>query len=253
MRNIKLTLEYDGADFCGFAPQIAKRSVRGEIEKALFKLYKTHIKVIGASRTDAGVHALCQSVNFAVKQNIPIDKIPTALNSCLPDDIRILSAKIVSKNFNARFSAKSKEYEYLIYNGKDLPVHIRKIVWQVRRKLKFSAMRKAAKFLVGKRDFSSFATSGGSAKTFSRNLKKVEIRKSKIIIWKGSRFEVLCFKIKGDGFLYRMVRNMVGTLVDVGLGKISPQKVKEILNLKNRKFAGRCAPPQGLCLTKVNY
>jgi len=248
VRNLKLTLQYDGTDFSGFAAQPKKRTVRQELEKTLLKLFKKPVKFYAASRTDAGVHALGQVINFKSKIKIPKSKLPYVLNNLLPEDIRIIKAEIVPPKFSARFSAKSKEYEYLIFNGRDLPVHLRKLVWQVKFPLKLSAMRRAAKALIGRHDFSSFCAAGAREGSKVRTIYKIAIRKM-------NRYGIgmISLQIIGNGFLYRMVRNMVGTLVEVGAGRIEPDKVAEILKAKDRRKAGRCAPPQGLCLIRVNY
>ncbi len=253
MRNIKLILQYDGTNFCGLELQPRKRSVRGEIEKALYKVFKAHIKIVSASRTDAGVHALGQVVNFRAKSSIPTSRIVAALNSCLPEDIRIIKAEAKTEDFNARYAARSKEYEYLIYNGQILPPHCRRFVWQVKPKLDLTAMRKGAKILVGKHDFSSFCAARSDDKDFVRTITKLEIRNSKLEIWTGSKVQVVSIRVIGNGFLYKMVRNMVGTLVEVGLDKRKISDVRKILNARNRRLAGRTAPAQGLCLIRINY
>jgi len=208
---------------------------------------------MNTSRTDAGVHALCQLVNFRIKNSIPTSRIAAALNSCLPEEIRIIKAEAKAKGFHARYSPKTKEYEYLIYNGKILPPFFRKFVWHVKLKLDLAAMRKAAKILRGKHDFSSFCASGSDDKNFVRTIKKLEIRNSKLEIWAGSKVPVVSIRVIGNGFLYKMVRNMVGTLVEVGLGKLNSADVKNILHRKDRRSAGRTAPAHGLCLVQVNY
>lgn len=251
MRNIKLTLQYDGSNFAGLELQPGKKTIRGEIEKALFKLFKTRIKIISASRTDSGVHALSQVVNFRLKHSIPLSKIAAALNSCLPKEIRVMKAE--GKKLHARYDAKSKEYEYLIYNGQILPPFYRKLVWQVKPVLNLAAMRKAAMILVGKHDFSSFCAAKSDDKDFIRKIKRITVRNRELIIWRGSKFKVVSISVKGTGFLYKMVRNMVGTLVEVGLGKLSLTDVKRILRSKDRRLAGRTAPAHGLCLVRVNY
>jgi len=253
VRNIKLTLAYDGTNFCGFELQPHKRSIRGEIEKALFKVFRTHPKIINASRTDAGVHALSQVINFKLKSSIPTSKIAKALNSCLPEEIRVIKAQEQAQGFHARYSPKTKQYEYLIFNGQNLPPFYRKLVWQVKPKLDLAAMRKAAKILQGKHDFSSFCASGSDDKNFVRTMHKISIRKRNINIWDSCQLSTVGCKFEGNGFLYKMVRNMVGTLVEVGLGKRKPRDVKQILYAKDRKKAGRTAPAQGLCLINVNY
>lgn len=264
VRNIKLTLQYDGTNFCGFELQPGKRSIRGEIEKALFKLFKTHIKIISASRTDAGVHALEQVVNFYLEHPIPTSKILAALNSVLPEEIKVKNVKRVKTGFNARYHAKYKEYEYLIFNGRSLPPFYRKFVWHVKPKLDLAAMRKAARILRGKHDFSSFCTrlrfssyggeaAGSDDKNFVRTMYKITIRKRRIGLWDGCKLEVVSCKFVGDGFLYRMVRNMVGTLVEVGLGKLPPEEIRKILAARDRRLAGRTAPASGLCLVRLGY
>ena len=156
MGNIRLTLQYDGSGFSGYELQPGKRTIRAEIEAALQKLFQEKTKLISASRTDAGVHALGQVVNFSLQNDIQPDKIVPALNSVLPEDIRVITAEAVRPEFNARFAAKKKEYEYLIFNGRECPPHLRGITWLVKPKLDLGAMRQAAKYLVGKQDFASF-------------------------------------------------------------------------------------------------
>lgn len=253
MRNIKLTLQYDGTDFSGLELQPGEKTIRGELEKALHKLFKTHIKIISASRTDSGVHALHQVVCFRLGNKIPTSKITAALNSCLPDGIKIIKAEEVNDAFHARYGAKSKEYEYLIFNGDILPPVLNSLAWQVKYKLDLAAMRKAAKILKGKHDFKSFCASRSDDKDFVRTMYAISIRKRKIKIWNGEEIPVIACRVRGNGFLYKMVRNMVGTLVEVGLGRINLKDVRKILRGKDRKLAGRTAPAHGLCLVRVNY
>lgn len=253
MPNYKLTFQYDGSDFSGYEIQPGKRTVRGEAEKALHKIFKQPIKIYASSRTDAGVHALGNVISFTTKLKIPPANLQKALNTVLPGDLRVCSLKLVVGSFNARFDAKAKTYEYLIYNGEVLPPHLRKIAWQVKPKLNLAAMKKAAKYLVGEHDFSSFCAAGGDDNNFIRILHSLGIRHLSLGIWSNHKTSVISFKFTGNGFLYKMVRNLVGTLVDVGLGKIKPEAVKEILTAKNRRLAGRTAPAQGLCLVRVKY
>lgn len=253
MRNIKLTLQYQGTNFSGLELQPGKKTIRGEIEKALFKLFRTRIKVITASRTDSGVHALSQVVSFRLKHSIPAARITAALNSCLPEEIRIVKAQEEAQGFHARYSPKTKEYEYLIFNGEHLPPFYRKFVWHVKPKLNLLVMRKAAKILKGTHDYSSFCASLSDDKNFVRNMYKILIRKRKIKIWDSCELDVVGCKFKGNGFLYKMVRNMVGTLVEVGLGKRKLSDVRDILHARDRKKAGRTAPAHGLCLVRIKY
>lgn len=175
------------------------------------------------------------------------------MNSILPDEIRVLKAEEKRVSFNSRFDSKSKEYEYMIYNGDILPPVLRNLTWHIKPKLDLSAMRKAAKFFIGKHDFSSFCASGGDDKDFVRIIHSFVIRNSSFVIWGDSKFKVIKIRIAGNGFLYKMVRNIVGTLVDVGLGKLKAEDVRRILEAKDRRRAGRTAPARGLCLVKVNY
>jgi tRNA pseudouridine38-40 synthase len=159
----------------------------------------------------------------------------------------------VRKDFSARFDAKSKEYEYLIYNGAIMPPNLCRIAWHVKPRLDLAAMKKAARFLVGKHDFSSFCAAGGDDKDFVRIIHQLVISHSSLVIWGSEKIKVIRIRMTGNGFLYKMVRNMVGTLVEVGLGKKSISDVKKILGAKDRKLAGGTAPAQGLCLIRVDY
>ena len=238
MGNFKLIVQYDGLDFAGFELQPGKRTVRAELEKALFSLFNHKVKLINSSRTDAGVHAIHLVVNFKVETKIPTPKIIAALNGLLPEDIRVKGQGArVKDDFHARYDAKSKEYEYLIYNGQIVP-HIRNIVWQVKPKLDLKKMNKEAKKLVGKHDFKQFCAAKSGKTNFVRTIYKISIKKNKIKLWQGYEVPVVSVIVKGDGFLYKMVRNIVGRLVEAGLGK---------------KPARLCAPGQGLCLVNVNY
>jgi len=251
--NIKVAFQYVGTEYSGYELQPGNRTVRGEVEKALQKIYKKKVGVISSSRTDAGVHALQNVINFQVDPSIPTAKLPLALNACLPEDIRVLKAVTVAKSFNARFNAKSKEYEYLICNGEVMPPFLKDLAWQVKPKLDLSAMRKAARLLEGKHDFSSFCAAGGDDRDYIRTIHSFGIRHSAFGIWDSQKIKVIRIKVKGNGFLYKMVRNIVGTLVAVGLGKLKAEDVRRILEAKDRRLAGRTAPPQGLCLIKVNF
>lgn len=253
MRNLKLILAYDGSDFCGFAPQPGRRSVFSELKAAIEKLLKRKIKITGASRTDSGVHTLGQVISFKSKIRIPKSKLPLALNNLLPEDIRVMQVQLVGSKFNARFSAKSKEYEYLIYNGHIKPPHLKNLVWHLRPKLNLSRMRRAAQILKGRHDFSSFCASGHSHKNLVRTIYQITIKKKQLVLFGDRKIQVISLKFRGDGFLYRMVRNLVGTLVGVGMGKIDLTQLKNILKAKDRKLAGRTAPACGLCLIKVIY
>jgi len=248
-----LTVQYDGSKFCGYELQPNGNTIRFELENALNSIFNGRIKIIATSRTDSGVHALMQVINFETTSQIPAKNITKALNSMLPEEIRIINSREAKNNFNARFDVKQKTYEYLIYNEEVLPPFIKNYVWHVKPKIDLNKMKKASRYLEGSHDFESFCAAHGDDTDFVRTLSKIEIRYSIIEIWSGFKIPVIRCKITGDGFLYKMVRNIVGTLVDVGIGNIKFNDMKKILNAKDRKLAGRCAPAQGLCLIEVKY
>jgi tRNA pseudouridine38-40 synthase len=248
VRNIKLTFQYDGTDFSGYELQPGKRTIRGELEKALQKIFRKKISISAASRTDAGVHALEAVVFLKTESSIPVSKLSAALNSILPEDVRVMKAE-EGKGKKIR----GKTYEYLIYNGSVCPPLIRRFVWHVKPKLNLPAMRRAAKFLIGRHNFSSFAAGGGSDRNYNKIIHSFVICHLSFVIWDSCKLSVVSCKLRGNGFLYKMVRNIVGTLVEVGLRRRKPEEIKTILLSKDRKRAGRTAPPQGLCLTKIAY
>jgi len=229
LRNILLILQYDGSQFCGYEIQPEKRTVRGEIEKALHKILKKKIKITSSSRTDSGVHAVSNTINFKTQSRIPISSVPKALNSVLPQDLRVVKAEEVRPEFNARFDVKSKEYEYLIYNGKILNPLFKGFVWHLKQKLDLNKMRRVYKTLTGRRDFSTYCAAGSSAKDFVCTIRSITILRKKLKLWDNCELPVISIKFKGDRFLYKMVRNMVGKIAS----------------------ANKCAPPQGLCLISV--
>lgn len=221
--------------------------------KALAVLYKRPVKVLGTSRTDSGVHAIAQVVSFQAEPYIPFKKLPLALNSLLPDNIRVIKARKAPDDFIPRFAAKNKTYEYLIFNGGPMPPAVRCFAWQVKSKLDLEAMRQGGRLLKGKHDFSAFCNTGGDKKNTVRNLKNVLIKRKKFKLWDGFIVDLISLKFQADGFLYRMVRNLVGTLVDIGAGKLEVKRLPSLIKKGDRRLAGRTAPPQGLCLIKVNY
>lgn len=254
MRNIKLTIEYDGTDYCGW--QIQTKKVRGQlkrpktiqetIEKALEKIVRHNVKLIASGRTDSGVHALGQIANFKTTFLIPAKNVQNALNGFLPDDITILKAIDVPLEFHARYSAKCKTYRYLILNRAYPSALSRDRVYFTSFELNLSRMRRAAKLLLGKHDFKPFCASGSSVKNTVRTIKKLTIKKDK-----ASSF--VSIEIRADGFLYNMVRSIVGTLVEIGRGKNKPKIIAKILRSKNRSLAGPTVAACGLYLVKVDY
>ena len=254
MRNILLTVEYDGTNFHGWQRQPEARTVQGELEQALSIVCRCPIQINGTSRTDAGVHGLGQRASFTGDFGIPADRLVYAVNNILSGgmnatgkigDVRILEAKEVPLDFHARYEAKGKKYVYRILNSEDIQIFARNYQYQVKKPLDFEAMKEAAKHIVGTHDFKCFQAAGGEEKkTTVRTVYSLELNKQ------GDEIQL---EIKGDGFLYNMVRIITGTLVDVGLGKIAPNQVKEIIESKDRQNAGHTAPPQGLYLAEVYY
>ena len=254
MRNIKLIIEYDGTNYAGWQIQnnCKSKTLQETIEKTLQIILQEKIKVIGSGRTDSGVHALAQVVNFKTNSPLSILRIQKALNSLLPQDISIKEIGEADKDFHSRYSAKSKTYRYFILNNEIKSVFLNKYGWHIPYQLDVRLMRKEAKALLGRHDFKSFRASGSSAKTTVRTVKKLSI---KTLSYKLSTInhKLIIIDIQADGFLYNMVRNIVGTLVEIGRGRFPKESLKKILLAKNRKQAGPTAPAQGLFLLEVKY
>lgn len=247
MRNIKLTIEYDGTDFEGWQVQIkGSRTVQEEIQKAVFKIFKQKAHVMGSGRTDSGVHALGQVAHVRLKTDKDCDEIRRALNGNLPEDISILKAEDVHLKFHAQFDAKEKTYRYTILNRANKPTVGRRYCLFYPYKINLKIFKEEAKSLLGKKDFKSFQSKDPS-KLRDRTVRTI---KSIKIVKKG---DWITIDVTADGFLYRMVRNIVGTLLEVGNGKYKKGRVKEILTRKNRIYAGPTARPYGLCLLEVKY
>lgn len=244
MRNLMIILEYDGTNYHGWQYQENAVTVQGVLRKAIMKVTGENIDLIGASRTDAGVHALYQVANFKSNTKIPAEKLPYALNSVLPDDIAVVQAKDVDNSFHARYSAKRKKYKYIILNRKFPMPTMRNYCWHIGYPLNIEEMKKAASYLIGLHDFSAFRASGSSKTSSIRMVYHLTIEKDE---------DFINIEIEANGFLYNMVRIIVGTLVYVGLGKIKADEVLDILESKNRTKAGITAPPQGLYLIKIMY
>jgi tRNA pseudouridine38-40 synthase len=240
-----LLIEYDGTNYCGWQRQKNAASIQETLENAISQITKEDIQVTGCSRTDTGVHAKGFVGNFYSESKIPEDKFKDALNSRLPKDIVILESNEVNMDFHSRYHCKGKTYSYTILNSR-LPKAIgRNYVYHYKNSLNLEAMQYGAKFLIGKHDFSAFRNIGSSVKTSVRNITELQVFKEEDGLIK--------FVISADGFLYNMVRIIVGTLLEVGIGKIAPGSVESILLSKDRTKAGVSVPPQGLCLEKVYY
>lgn len=247
MKRVKMTVSYEGTNYHGWQTQtkLAKGdTIQEVIEKALSKLTKEQIKIVASGRTDTGVHALGQVIHFDTSSLIPVAKLPLALQGYLPEDIVAIAAEEVNQDFHARYGAKLKTYRYIIDNGKRPNVLYRNYVYYYAKKLNIKAMGKACDFLVGTHDFRSFCASNTSVKDYIRTITAVDIWQEKDLIY---------LEITGNGFLYNMVRIIVGTLMEIGLGKYLPEKMEQILEGKNRNLAGPTAPAQGLTLMQVNY
>ena len=245
LKNFKITIEYDGTSYHGWQRQKNEHTVQAEIEKALLTITGKKTSLNASGRTDAGVHALGQVANFHCDTNLSPQDFHKGLNSLTKDDIVIISCEIVDENFHSRFDAKSKIYHYQILNL-NLPVAInRQYTWFIKKKLDLDAMRLALSHIIGSHDFKAFEGTGSPRSHTTRCVFKAEILKQsngRIVI-----------EIEADGFLRFMVRNIVGTVVDVGLEKITSNDFKKILLSKDRSMAGATAPPQGLFLMQVKY
>jgi tRNA pseudouridine38-40 synthase len=244
MRNILITIEYDGTNYHGWQRQKNALGIQEIIEKGIEEITGEKVNLIGSGRTDAGVHALDQKANFKTNSSIPVDKIPFALNSVLPQDIRVIGSRQVSLNFHARYDVVKKRYRYRIYNSPFPTAIYRNYSCFIPDKLNIGDMVKAAEYLKGENDYTSFCSSGSGVKTRVRKVEMLELAKE------GKMLDLI---IQANGFLYNMVRIIAGTLVEVGKGKIEPSMVKEILDGKDRRLAGPTLPPQGLFLEKVCY
>ena len=245
---LKLVVAYDGSGYEGWQIQKIGTGVQEKLEAALGKLYPSHPALHSSSRTDTGVHAMGMVAHFEIPRSenkFGGRKLALALNAWLPEDVRIVSASRAHKDFHARFDAKGKQYRYFVWNHPAMNPLIRHTAWHVPRELSLTSMREGAALFRGKHDFRSFTANPGYERGSTiRTLSRCEVQR------KGP---LLTFIIEGDGFLYRMCRGIVGTLVQVGLGKIAPAEIKTILEKKSRSAAGMSAPAHGLILWKVMY
>ena len=245
MRNIKLTIEYDGKKFNGWQRQPDKLNIQGTIEKAIETVTKEPVELNASGRTDAGVHALGQVANFKTNSQIPIEKIPIAINTNLKRSIRIIKAEEVDERFHSRLSCKKKTYRYIINNSQNGTAIYRNLETHIPMKLNIEKMQEAVKYFEGEHDFKAFKASGTSSKNSIRTIYKAEVIQMPN--------EKIYVELTGNGFLYNMVRIIVGTLVDVGVGKLKPEEITNIINSKKRELAGKTLPPQGLYLVNVEY
>ncbi len=245
MRQIKLVIEYDGTNYHGWQIQPQVRTIQEEISKKISQMTGEEITLLGAGRTDAGVHAWGQVACFKTNSQIPLEGFHRGLNSLLPPDIVVKSVEEVAENFHPQFSARRKIYQYVILNQRIPSAVYRHFSWHVPFPLNLSAMQKAAACLIGRRDFSSFQAADDEPTQPVREIFRAQ--------WSVRAEIFLDFFIEADGFLKHMVRNIVGTLVDVGRGKISVKDFQNIIEAKDRRLAGMTAPPQGLFLVAIKY
>lgn len=244
MNKIRVTLEYDGTNYAGWQWQPDEPTLQGALEEAIRKTSGEEIRVTASGRTDAGVHAYGQVVSFKTESGIDARGWQGALNHFLPDDIRVLDASEAPPDFSARHSARGKRYEYIVFNRHVPSPLMKNRAWHVGTALDVGTMMAAAGHLLGEHDFSSFQAAGCSANHAIRELRTLDI---------SAEGELIRFSLEASAFLRHMVRNMVGTLVEVGRGRFAPDDVKRILEARDRTRSGPTAPPQGLYLVKVIY
>jgi tRNA pseudouridine38-40 synthase len=270
MRNIRLTIAYDGTDFHGWQRQPDVPTVQSCLEAALERIIGNRVQVWGSGRTDAGVHALNQVANFKTDGRIPCENLLEALNNALPPTVRVKEAGEVAEKFHARYDARSKTYRYRVYQGAICSPFIWRFVWHYPVPLDRPRMAEAARVIEGEHDFTSFAGSEGredldgpsagvgqhqGASPEARDEGRGKMARtvfSSRLLWR-QRTSMLIYEVRGSGFLQHMVRNIVGTLVEVGKGKLAPGDMARILAARDRRLAGPTAPARGLCLVRVEY
>ena len=251
MRHFKLTIAYDGTDFHGWQIQAEKPTIQGEIVNVLRRLTQEHVYLHGAGRTDAGVHALGQVGSFRTQAGLSAEEFQRALNALLPQTIRIVGSEEVGPDFDARWSARGKVYRYRIYRGKVVPPMIWRYVLHYPFPLEEEAMRDAAARFAGTHDFASFAASTGSEEDEKERSSEREIFATELV--RSPDNEELIFTVRGRSFLRYMVRKMVGTLLDVGRGRLKPEDIDRLFEIRDRSKSGPTAPPQGLVMVEVQH
>lgn len=255
MRNIKLAIQYDGTNYHGWQIQRSAVTIQGILQETIKKITGEDTKVIGAGRTDAGVHAIEQIASFKSSTELPPDIIKSALNAILPDDIRIIDVCNTESTFHPRYDAKSKIYFYVISTDRIISPFLSRYIWKIPYKLNFYEMNRALKLLKGSHDFAAFRASGCGAKSTVRTILNISLESLNVInfMTAGLNGNFLKIRIEADAFLRHMARNIVGTIIEVGKGKISEEDIKKILASKDRRFAGPAASARGLFLEKINF
>lgn len=257
MRNIKFIIAYDGTDFCGWQMQPGQITVQGTLTDVLEKLTQQRAAIHAAGRTDAGVHASGQALNFKTESTMSVEEFQRAFNALLPPTIRVNSAEEVELDFHSRWDALAKTYRYRIFRGRIVPPFIWKYVEQDSSEMNFDAMAEAAEFFIGDHDFTSFAASTGSDED---DAERITVR----TIYNSALLRIPCansqegaeewvYMVRGRSFMRNMVRKMVGTLVEIGRGKLEPSDISKLFALRDRSKSGHTMPPQGLCLESVEY
>lgn len=249
MRNIKLVLAYDGSDFCGWQVQPEAESIQGTLASAIGRLTGEKVLPQGSGRTDAGVHALAQVATFPTASSIPAENLVKALNDLLPPSIRVLEAREMPADFHARKSARGKTYRYRIYRSPICPPFLSRYVWHYPFPLDEDAMGAASEFIVGERDFTSFAAVDPER---GKEEEASNVRRIAESTWTREGEEFI-YAVSGNGFLHHMVRNLVGTFILVGKGTLNPEDIQKILQARDRSAAGATAPASGLYLVRVQY
>lgn len=244
MRNIQLIIEYDGSNYCGWQRQNNGVSIQQKIEEAILYITSEKINLIGAGRTDAGVHAYAQSANFYTDSKIPIGKMPFAINSALPEDISVIKAIERDEDFHSRYSAIEKTYIYKIYNRRIPSPFYAKYAYHCPVDIDIVRMAQASRHIIGEHDFTSFMAAGGQVKSTVREVYDIDINKQD---------DIITISVRGSGFLYNMVRIIAGTLLYTGVGKIEPADIEKIIMSKDRTQAGITLPPCGLYLKEIVY
>lgn len=244
MRNLLLSISYDGSRYHGWQVQKNALSVQEVFQNAVEKVFGERLDVKGCSRTDSGVHAKMYCVSFKTDKNIGTDNVVRALNTYLPKDISVNMCTETGEDFHPRYSVKTKEYEYILYNGQIRNPFLNNYAFQYRYPIDADYLNEEAQAFVGKHDFSGFCSAHSDVEDTVRDVKSFSVRRDG---------EMIYFNVEADGFLYNMVRIMVGTLLFVSEGKIKKGELKSVIESKNRTLAGKTAPPQGLYLKKVNY
>lgn len=245
MRNIKLTLQYDGTNYAGWQVQKNAKTVQEVLQNTIKCIVGERVNLIASGRTDSGVHASAQVANFKTKTKIPALNLQMALNFKLPKDIAVVSAEDVPLKFNSQHCARSKVYRYTIVNDDYMYPLLRHYAAKCFYKLDLLKMKKAARLIVGRKDFKAFMTNDGMGeKDTVRKVKRISIKK---------QGRIITIDIEADGFLYNMARAIVGTLIDIGRGKMKVDDIKSILRSKDRRYSGPTAAAEGLCLVRVNY